>query len=49
MFPGKEGGTWLGVSRLGRVAMLLNILQPHGINKDAKGRGEILNNLIYYL
>ncbi|XP_033627311.1 transport and Golgi organization protein 2 homolog [Asterias rubens] len=46
MFVGKEGGTWLGVSRMGRFAMLLNILQPGGLNPDAKGRGSLVSDFI---
>ncbi|XP_038055320.1 transport and Golgi organization protein 2 homolog isoform X2 [Patiria miniata] len=46
MFVGKEGGTWLGMSRSGRLAMLLNILQPDGINPDAKGRGSLVSDFL---
>ncbi|XP_038055341.1 transport and Golgi organization protein 2 homolog isoform X1 [Patiria miniata] len=46
MFVGKEGGTWLGMSRSGRLAMLLNILQPEGINRDAKGRGFLVSDFL---
>lgn len=36
---GKEGGTWLGASKTGRIGILLNIL---GINDPRKkGRGKL--------
>lgn len=38
--PGKEGGTWLGISRTGRMAVLLNILAKQ--NPQAKGRGQLV-------
>ncbi|XP_033127644.1 transport and Golgi organization 2 homolog [Anneissia japonica] len=37
MKPGKEGGTWLGISTKGRVAFVLNIRGTG--NPDLKGRG----------
>ncbi|XP_022102092.1 transport and Golgi organization protein 2 homolog [Acanthaster planci] len=46
MTAGKEGGTWLGMSRSGRIAMLLNIIQPHGIDPDAKGRGSLVSDFL---
>ena len=36
---GKEGGTWLGVTKTGRLAAITNYLEPK-LNPDAKGRGE---------
>lgn len=41
MNPGKEGGTWLGMSKKGRLAVILNIFNPDGIRDDAKGRGKL--------
>ncbi|XP_022102091.1 transport and Golgi organization protein 2 homolog isoform X2 [Acanthaster planci] len=48
MREGKEGGTWLGMSRSGRLAMLLNIIQPDGINPDAKGRGFLVTKFLQH-
>ena len=42
MTPGKEGGTWLGISRSGRVGMLTNITTGKFAVKDAKGRGHLV-------
>lgn len=40
MEPGREGGTWLAVSKTGKIASLLNVLQPDDeIYADKKGRG----------
>nr|XP_042907745.1 transport and Golgi organization 2 homolog isoform X2 [Parasteatoda tepidariorum] len=40
MEPGKEGGTWLAMSKTGKIAALLNILQPdEEILPNKKGRG----------
>lgn len=42
--PRKEGGTWLGASKTGRIGILLNIL---GINDPRKkGRGYLVNGFI---
>lgn len=38
MEEGKEGGTWLGISKKGRMAALTNYMQPT-TDKNAKGRG----------
>lgn len=38
--PGKEGGTWFAMSKTGKLAALLNILQPDDeIQANKKGRG----------
>lgn len=42
MTPGKEGGTWLGISRSGRVGMLTNITTGKFTLKNAKGRGHLV-------
>ncbi|KAH3891662.1 hypothetical protein DPMN_015767 [Dreissena polymorpha] len=42
--PGKEGGTWLGVSENGQLAILLNILEVQ--KPDAKGRGFFVPNFL---
>lgn len=43
--PGKEGGTWLGTSRLGKIAVLLNLNSTdYGFEGQSKeGRGIALN------
>ncbi|XP_072163577.1 transport and Golgi organization protein 2 homolog isoform X1 [Diadema setosum] len=46
MTTGKEGGTWLGMSKKGRLAFILNIFSPDGIREDAKGRGALVSNFL---
>ena len=45
--PNKEGGTWLGCNRFGKIAALLNLDQEeHGLDDPTKeGRGTI--NIVY--
>ena len=45
MSPGREGGTWFGMSTKGKIACLLSILSPGKWKKSKKGRGIIY---IYY-
>ncbi|KAL3856434.1 hypothetical protein ACJMK2_011195 [Sinanodonta woodiana] len=42
--PGREGGTWLGISKEGKVAAVLNILDI--VNPDKKGRGFLVRNFL---
>ncbi|KAL4223791.1 Transport and Golgi organization protein 2 [Mactra antiquata] len=42
--PGREGGTWLGMSTNGKVAILLNILSSQRL--DAKGRGSLVRDFL---
>jgi uncharacterized protein with NRDE domain len=47
MEPGREGGTWLGISKTGKIGSLLNIF--HGTklsNVGKKGRGLLVNNYL---
>lgn len=38
---GKEGGTWFAMSKTGKIAALLNVLQPDDeIAVNKKGRGK---------
>uniref|UniRef100_T1J2R1 Transport and Golgi organization protein 2 n=1 Tax=Strigamia maritima TaxID=126957 RepID=T1J2R1_STRMM len=47
MEPGKEGGTWLGMTKTGRIGVLLNILQPVGqTNVEKKGRGFLVTDFL---
>ena len=39
---GKEGGSWLGISKRGKLAALTNYLEGRP-NPDAQGRGESEN------
>ncbi|XP_028904904.1 transport and Golgi organization protein 2 homolog isoform X1 [Ornithorhynchus anatinus] len=45
MEEGKQGGTWLGISKKGKMAALTNYLQPQ-LAQDAKGRGELVTNFL---
>ncbi|XP_075072879.1 transport and Golgi organization protein 2 homolog isoform X2 [Mixophyes fleayi] len=42
---GKEGGTWLGITKRGKFAALTNYLQPK-IDVNAKGRGALVSNFL---
>lgn len=45
METGKEGGTWLGITKRGKFAALTNFLQPK-IDVNAKGRGHLVSNFL---
>ncbi|XP_040203806.1 transport and Golgi organization protein 2 homolog [Rana temporaria] len=45
METGKEGGTWLGITKRGKFAALTNYLQPK-IDVNAKGRGHLVSNFL---
>ncbi|MEE6504353.1 hypothetical protein FKM82_005156 [Ascaphus truei] len=45
MEPGKEGGTWLGIGKRGKLAALTNYLQPK-IDIHGKGRGALVTNFL---
>lgn len=38
LFPGREGGTWLGVSKAGKIGVLLNILGILDTTRQGRGR-----------
>ena len=44
MTPGKEGGTWLGLSRFGKIGVLLNLdRHDYGYDELNKlGRGSLV-------
>ncbi|XP_045173882.2 transport and Golgi organization 2 homolog isoform X2 [Mercenaria mercenaria] len=44
LVPGREGGTWLGISAVGKVAVLLNILAFQ--KPGAKGRGSLVRDFL---
>uniref|UniRef100_A0A131YMH6 Transport and golgi organization 2-like protein n=1 Tax=Rhipicephalus appendiculatus TaxID=34631 RepID=A0A131YMH6_RHIAP len=44
---GREGGTWMAVSKDGRIGALLNILQPaHRVDPTKRGRGFLVVDFI---
>ncbi|KAM9099417.1 transport and Golgi organization protein 2 homolog isoform 1-T1 [Sarcophilus harrisii] len=45
MEEGKEGGSWLGISKKGKLAALTNYMQPK-LDKGAKGRGELVTHFL---
>ncbi|XP_025046243.2 transport and Golgi organization protein 2 homolog isoform X1 [Pelodiscus sinensis] len=45
MEEGKEGGTWLGISKKGKLAALTNYMQPK-TDKNARGRGALVTNFL---
>ncbi|GFO43283.1 transport and Golgi organization 2 homolog [Plakobranchus ocellatus] len=44
MHPGKEGGTWLGINKNGKIGVVLNILGPVDLSK--KGRGFLVSDYL---
>lgn len=47
LFPGKEGGTWLGISKTGRLGILTNYRQsPELISNEALGRGYLATDFL---
>ncbi|KAK2179505.1 hypothetical protein NP493_484g01020 [Ridgeia piscesae] len=46
MQPGREGGTWFGVSAKGRIACLLSILTPGRWKRSKKGRGFLVSDFL---
>ncbi|XP_070618830.1 transport and Golgi organization protein 2 homolog [Erythrolamprus reginae] len=45
MEEGKEGGSWLGITKKGKMATLTNYMEPQ-MNKNAKGRGALVTNFL---
>ena len=39
--PKKEGGTWLGASKTGRIGTLLNILGINDPKKKGRGKNKV--------
>eukprot|EP01137_Pigoraptor_chileana_P032004 Opistho-2@20699 len=44
--PGREGGTWLGVTRTGRFAALTNFREPLDNQPEVKGRGMLVSDFL---
>lgn len=45
MEEGKEGGTWLGITTRGKLAVLTNYLQPYQ-DQHAQGRGKLVTQFL---
>lgn len=43
---GREGGTWLGLNKSGRLALLLNIFEFSAQDPNARGRGSLVKDFI---
>ena len=43
MYTGKEGGTWLGMNKRGKIGVLLNILGQ--VDPAKKGRGKTVKSI----
>jgi uncharacterized protein with NRDE domain len=43
----KDGGTWLGITRKGRIAALTNYRDPASIKDDAPSRGWLVRDYLY--
>ncbi|XP_011644020.1 transport and Golgi organization 2 homolog [Pogonomyrmex barbatus] len=46
MEPGKEGGTWLGISVKGKAGIILNLINEDATDSPKKGRGFLITNFI---
>lgn len=49
VFAGKDltaGGTWLGITRSGRLAAITNVREPHLLKKDAPSRGQLTTDFL---
>jgi uncharacterized protein with NRDE domain len=49
LFAGRDlvhCGTWLGISRTGRLAALTNYREPHAVRKDAPSRGKLVSDFL---
>lgn len=46
MEPGKEGGTWLGISMKGKAAVILNLVNKDPLYSSKKGRGFLISDFI---
>ena len=44
MEPGREGGTWLGLSKTGKFSVVLNILSEVMPNMKGRGKFTLLSN-----
>lgn len=42
----QAGGTWLGISRSGRVAALTNFRDPHAVRHNAPSRGKLVSDYL---
>ncbi|MCB0836114.1 MAG: NRDE family protein [Bacteroidetes bacterium] len=42
----KAGGTWMGVSKTGRVAAITNFREPHNIRENAPSRGDLVTDYL---
>ena len=47
LFPGKEGGTWLGMSKSGKIGILTNYRQNKKFKpQDEMGRGQLVSDYL---
>jgi len=42
----EAGGTWLGVTRAGRIALLTNVREPHRVDRRAPSRGALVPDVL---
>ena len=42
----RAGGTWIGLTRTGRIAALTNYRDPKSINADSPSRGKVVSDFL---